>query len=113
MTISLATFLVSLGAVLRLNRLLIDDTIAQPIRNWFFELAKSENTEKAGIGVWFSELLSCPWCLGFWLASATTTLAWVSAGAAWFFLPALALSISWLAAIGYMFQVWMNGDEDA
>jgi hypothetical protein len=110
MTISLSLFLVSLGAVLRLNRLFIDDTITQPIRDLWIKLARSSNSRASSIGAWFHELWTCPWCLGMWISAGVASLAYVSDGAAWFFLPALALSLSWLAAIGYMFQEWMNGE---
>lgn len=110
MTISLSVFLVSLGAVLRLNRLLIDDTIASPIRDLWIRMANSPRQPVAATGLWFHELWSCPWCLGFWLSAGVTGLAYASGGAAWFFLPALALSLSWLAALGYMLQEWANGE---
>ncbi len=107
---TIVVFLVSLGSVLRLNRLFIDDTIAEPIQGLWVRMSNSKNSGVQRAGLWFHELWSCPWCLGMWLAAGVTALAVVSGGAGWFLYPAIALSISWLAAIGYMFQEWMNGE---
>lgn len=53
-------------AVARVTRLIVDDKISLPFRQWV--LAKS------GEDGWFFYLVSCPWCMGVWVAAAMTTV---------------------------------------
>lgn len=112
---TITTFLVTLGAVARLNRLAIDDGITEPIRMWIAR-GQGGTSRRARTAQWFTQLLSCPWCIGFWLSLAVVSLAGVSHGAGWFFWPALVLTVSWLAAIAHMGMYELEGevhDHDA
>lgn len=46
-------------ATWRVTRLVVDDDIAAPLRGW--AIARSE---------WWEELVTCPFCIGFWLSVA-------------------------------------------
>lgn len=106
---TLVVFLVSLGAILRLNRLAIDDGITQPVRDFFLR-EYVRGGARGRIGQFFHEMFSCPWCVGFWIACSVTALAALSGGAGWFFWPAVVLSLSWLAAIGHMGMYELEGE---
>ncbi len=60
----LTTFVLSSFAVATLTRLVVADTIADRPREW---LSRSEAVEK---------LITCPWCVSFWLSIA---VGWVAA----------------------------------
>lgn len=131
---TLFVFLISLGAALRLTRLAVEDTIFAPVRAWLAnryskalvehanrvqdardlqptELALEQPEldrlqRRAGIWLWFVQLLECPWCIGFWIslgaAGAALSPLGTSHGAVhtWgFVFPALALSISYLVGV--------------
>lgn len=96
---SLFIFLISLGAALRLARLVVEDTIFAPVRRWFsrryaaaltdhaqltHDLRETQETElalfaqpeldklqrRASRYLWFIQLGECPWCIGFWISLA-------------------------------------------
>lgn len=82
-------FLVSLGAALRLTRLVISDSITQPLRT-FFEIHANKlqrpvdvtlsppqfrPTLASRVARFLMQLSECPWCIGFWISAATTYLA--------------------------------------
>ena len=63
------TLIVLMFAVARVTRLIVDDKISLPLRQWV--LAKS------GEDGWFFYLVSCPWCMGVWVAAAMTTITYL------------------------------------
>lgn len=81
-------------ATYSITRLITEDTIADPIRNWFFthwpnDGFTSKVKPKRGKlrlisqGTWYvdegtklGELISCPWCSGFWVALLVCVAAW-------------------------------------
>lgn len=95
---TLFVFLISLGAALRLTRLVVEDVIFAPVRTWLADryagalactrqqvqdLVKIQPTERAldqplldkaqrraGRYLWFIQLGECPWCIGFWISLA-------------------------------------------
>ena|SRR5688500_4767282 len=69
------TLIVLMFAVARVTRLIVDDKISLPLRQWV--LAKS------GEDGWFFYLVSCPWCMGVWVAAAMTSLTYFLPGTAW------------------------------
>lgn len=97
---TLFVFLISLGAALRLTRLVVEDTIFAPVRDWFANhyaaaladsalwtqsLANSQPTiaeldaprkraaqRRASVYLWFIQLGECPWCIGFWISLAAS-----------------------------------------
>lgn len=103
---TLVTFLLALGAAFRLTRLLVEDTIAEPIHAFLARRASPGISAKDGSGTlpspiaaWFHDLISCYWCAGFWIASATTLAAAQLGSSDWFLYPAAALSLSSLIGI--------------
>lgn len=107
---TVVTFLLALGAAFRLTRLLVEDTIAEPIHAFLGRRASPESvtpfTNKAAavlpaarIAAWFHDLISCYWCAGFWIASGTTLAAARFGNSDWFVYPAAALSLSALIGI--------------
>lgn len=100
---TIAVFLATLGAALRLTRLGVEDTITQPFRTWLVRRwTKSVDAapEKPNrIWMWLTQLFECPWCLGFWVSAGLTVPAVISDGAGWYLWPATALSISYLIGV--------------
>jgi hypothetical protein len=75
-------------AVFRVYRLIAEDDIADRPREWLLDKLEEERLEK------LDKLITCPWCLGFWLS----VLAWL----AWLATPgwAVGLAFPWaLSAI--------------
>lgn len=75
------TFLLTLGLVLRVSRLVVDDTITQPLRNKLhafgisgreYSLEKQDYTggtlcQKSAR--WVSKLVHCTWCTSVWVSA--------------------------------------------
>lgn len=61
----------TVGATVRLTRLIGYDAIAGPFRAWLILTFKNPR---------ISELMRCPYCLGFWIALLVTAVAWPLAG---------------------------------
>lgn len=73
-------------ASFRLTRLVTDDVITKPFRQWLDAFAwDSENRYDGGDGftyptarapwrTWLHGLLTCGWCLGVWVSAATYVL---------------------------------------
>jgi Protein of unknown function (DUF1360) len=89
--VSLAVFLLSLGAVARITRFVNSDDLASSVRTAVLR--------RYGPDSYFYTLLSCPWCLSIWVAAAVVPLAWYCGESAAFQIPAAALSISQLYAL--------------
>lgn len=109
---TLAVFVLALLSSLRLVRLGVEDTITQPFRN--FLARRSARGGRIGHAwLWLVQLFECPWCLGFWVAGAVTTLAAAATDhghtAGWFIWPAVALAISYL--IGFISTVLFTVEE--
>lgn len=51
-------------AVFRMYRLIAEDDILDRPRDWFLDRLEEERLEK------LDKLITCPWCLGFWLSVA-------------------------------------------
>jgi hypothetical protein len=70
--LDLTTLIVLMFAVARVTRLIVDDKISLPLRQWVLR--------KSGEDGWFFYLVTCPWCMGVWVAAAmtTTTYLWQS-----------------------------------
>lgn len=56
-----------IGATARITRAITVDVIGQPIRNLFGRIGKTELA---------AEFITCPWCVGFWVAVAAVVTAW-------------------------------------
>lgn len=68
--IHVVELLVLVFAVARVVRLIVDDKIMLPFRKWVLS--------KSGEEGWFFYLVTCPWCMGIWVAAPMTaiTFAW-------------------------------------
>lgn len=79
-------------ALFRLIKLIGDDTILDQPRDWLSD----------HFGDTFDELITCPWCIGFWLG--------IPLWASWLLFPdfTVALSTFWalLAVAALIFSVW-------
>ena len=61
-------FLLAVLATMRLTRLVTTDSITMPIR--------VQIVAKFGETHWMSRLLSCSWCIGFWIGAAVVSTTW-------------------------------------
>ena len=86
--------LLTIGLHFRLTRLITEDTITQPLRDW-----------SAQINDWLGKLLDCGWCSGVWIAAGLVPLAWFEGDTTWYQIIALAGSISWLYGIAHQ---WLD-----
>lgn len=77
------SFLILALAVFRVYRLIAEDDILDRPRDWALDRLEEERLEK------LDQLITCPWCLGFWLS----VLAWL----AWLVSPgwAVGLALPW------------------
>ncbi|GAA2311126.1 hypothetical protein GCM10010416_25210 [Streptomyces caniferus] len=89
---SLAEFLLSLGATCRITRFLTKDTLAAGFRSWVADRFGDESKP--------AYLVSCSWCTSIWVASAMTLLAHWAGGTIGLQLTTTALSLSYLAGLG-------------
>jgi hypothetical protein len=84
------SFAIMALAVFRVYRLIAEDDILDRPRDWLLDKLEEERLEK------LDKLITCPWCLGWWL-SVALWLFWLAAPA-W----AVGLSLPWAlsAAVG-------------
>lgn len=111
-------FLVATLASARITRLVVSDTLVDGARHAFLQRVAHSGRQRAQarsgqsiapptpVRQWFLSLLTCPWCIGFWITTATVTLLYLASGISvfgpwWVDLPALSLSagymVGWLA----------------
>jgi len=87
-----AVWLLAAGAVLRLTRLVTADTIAGPLRARWHARFGGPQTDAGSF-------VSCPWCVSFWVAIPVVVAAGTFGHSAWFWGPAMVLSLSWIAGL--------------
>lgn len=78
----LAESLILGAAAYRLWRLIAEDNVSEPLRD--FVIRRD----------WTAELVECPWCLGSWLTVAVGVAAWSLGwidGSPWLVVPAAAV----------------------
>lgn len=101
MATTIITALLTLGAIARITRLLVEDTLTAPLRR-----AVVKRAGTGGGWRWLSDLLGCQWCTSIWIAAAgagahwawhTTTL-YLYVVAALTASHVVALAASWLDA---------------
>lgn len=82
--------IVSLGAALRVTRMITDDAITEAPRTWL--------VTHLGPSHPLTTLLTCPWCIGFWITAVFTASAWWPpiAGHTAYQIGATLLTGSWL-----------------
>jgi hypothetical protein len=75
-----ALFVLLALACYRVTRLVVLDKIAEPVTErirWWFErrwYAKHEGGSETHFNSKIAFMLSCPWCIGFWVSGAGTLL---------------------------------------
>lgn len=88
---TIAIFLLALGATARITRLITSDYIARHARAWVIRRLGPDHD--------LAYLVTCPWCLSVWLAGGVMALAWFYGSHAGFIIPAAALTASYLIGI--------------
>lgn len=89
--------ILSLGSY-RVWRLVAVDTITEPIRDRVFRMAEYQAGREDRYRFKLDELVTCPWCLGFWIAIAVWGVWQLVPHATLVVLTPFALN----AAVGYM-----------
>lgn len=89
--VDLATFLLTLGAVARVTRLITDDRIFSPVR--------VTAIKKLGVDHPITYWIACPWCVSPYVAAAGYTTAWFYGQAAPFLIITAALTASYVIGI--------------
>ncbi len=87
----------AIGAVARVTRFLVRDSLAAPIRNAYFR--------RVGDHTLPAQLLRCDWCLAVWIALPVTVAAGLFGETPFFWGPALWLTISFVGAVA---SVWAD-----
>lgn len=82
------TFLLTLGAVARVTRLITDDRLFSPIR--------VRMIKRFGVDHPLTYAASCPWCLSPYLGAAAFTTAWYLGTTAPFVITTATLTASYL-----------------
>lgn len=107
----LITLILAVGAAARITRLVVADTITEPVRTWALpRIARSRRERKriaqgepatppTGLRGALVTLLTCHWCTGMWVAAAITPLAMTSDGSLWFVLPAAILTVAYVVGL--------------
>ena len=79
-------------AAFRLYRIAGVDSITEPFHGRL-------NASRTRVGQWFSELVSCPWCIGFWASVALSVLGWWAGLYSWQEAVLIALAASTVCGI--------------
>lgn len=77
--------LLMVGASIRLTRLVVDDTLMQPVR-WWVEQKEGKRNNGYINDVSFTTLLNCSWCAGMWIAGLVVGLSVAWSGFYWLWL---------------------------
>ena len=88
---SLAVFLLTLGAAARVTRLITDDRILGGVRAWVMRRLGPDHP----VTYW----VYCPWCVSPYVCAALFTLAWFVGETPGYLIPAFALTASWLIGV--------------
>ncbi|MFB7906660.1 hypothetical protein ACFC1T_09555 [Kitasatospora sp. NPDC056076] len=87
-------FALVLGSILRLTRLVVEDSITAPLR------------ARAATVKYLGKLVSCSWCSGFWISLFVVAWSYYDHDHLLAFrLPAYVLTLSWLVGIA---QQWLD-----
>ncbi|MES4890088.1 hypothetical protein [Streptomyces sp. NPDC096012] len=88
---SVAVFLISLGATCRITRFVTKDTLAAGFRVW--------TADRFGDDSRPAYLVSCGWCTSIWVAAAVTPTAFLAGDTLAFKIAATALTLSYIAGV--------------
>lgn len=64
-------------AAFRIYRIAGVDSITEPFHGRL-------NASRTRVGQWFSELVSCPWCMGWWASVVLAVLGWWVGSFGWY-----------------------------
>ncbi len=104
MTTLIATIITAL-ATIRITRLITTDKIGEPLRTWV--------TQRNGETGWFTFLMHCPWCTGYWVALPATGTLWAFTDAAALTgLPTVIGFIAAWSALAYITGYTLTNLED-
>ena len=90
---TLTTLVLLCGAVARVTRLVVDDSILDAPRDRLLGWLEP----RGDVGEFLVELLSCSWCASIWIAFPAAAVAWRYPVDARFVVPAAALTASAVA----------------
>ncbi|MFF7234685.1 DUF1360 domain-containing protein [Streptomyces sioyaensis] len=89
---SVAAFLLALGATCRITRFITKDTLAAGFRSWI--------AGRFGDDSRVAYLVNCGWCTSIWVAAATALYAYSLPDCSpWFGVPTTVLTLSYLAGV--------------
>lgn len=97
--------LLACGAAARLTRLVVEDTITEPVR---VGLVRAASRVSAGVGRLLAGLLGCQWCAGVWVAAGVVAGWWLLPSGVWT-VAATVLSVA--QAVG-MISVWEGSSDE-
>lgn len=109
----LIVHIVLLIAAARVTRLVTTDTITNDMRLWVDKIATpaDHHTPVAMWRIMLTELVHCPWCIGFWISAAAAAIAEIHTPTAplppWLAIPAVAFAYSQL--VGLAANHWDKG----
>ncbi|WP_301126763.1 DUF1360 domain-containing protein [Streptomyces cacaoi] len=86
--------LLTLGAVARTTRLVVEDTITAPLRD-----AVDHRATRAAPWRWLSDLMHCSWCASIWIAAAAAGAHYLWHDTAVFLYVVAALTASHVVAL--------------
>jgi hypothetical protein len=88
--------LLTLGAVVRLTRMVTEDVVFRPVRR---ALINRRSHDGQGDEDWLVYLIHCRWCASIWISAAVCPLVWLWPDRWFVQIPILALSASLLAGL--------------
>jgi hypothetical protein len=87
----LPQFLLAFGATSRITRFVVKDTLAASFRTWVADRFGDDSKP--------AYLVTCSWCTSIWIACGVAPLAYYLDESPWIRIPAVALSLSYLAGV--------------
>lgn len=89
---NILVWVLAVGATARLTRLLTVDELPLVAR------PRDKIIDRYGTDHWLSYLVTCPWCLGMWVAAAVFPAAFLAGDSLWFQVPAGILTLAMAAS---------------
>lgn len=93
MATTIIVALLTLGAVARVTRFVVDDTLFQPVRS------AVEKRADRPVFAWLDTLMSCSWCTSIWAAAAAAAAHWAWHDTTLFVYVVAALTASHVVAL--------------
>lgn len=110
MATELIVFALALGAVLRLTRLVVEDSITAPIRELLDRGSTRKNGRPRRLVAFLAALTACSWCTSVWVAFGVLAPVWARYAYDWALYPLAALTVSWLVGIAVS---WLDSPPPA